>query len=267
MPCRSWPTCLVIFVLGPLIVLTGLTMSPTMDSAFPLFLVCSAAAKARAPFISFVPSPFSGFFIIHIAMVILSGTWNNLRSMITGWYVDRRRGTAMTDLVVSGANFSAARLAGLSPPCCCRLLRSFAKALVHRLLGEVENLTRRAQHLFAGPHTLAPEFTKADIAPVFRANGTLDPGTPEYKAHAATGFRDWRVTVSGLVDQPVSLSMDRIRKLPQRTQITRHDCVEGWSCIGEWSGPQLALILAAARAEAECPLCHVLLRRSDDGRR
>ena len=115
------------------------------------------------------------------------------------------------------------------------------------ILGEVENLTHSAQHLFAGPHTLAPEYAKSDIAPVFRANGTLDPGTPDYKAHAASGFRHWRVTVSGLVERPVSLTMDDIRKLRQRTQITRHDCVEGWSCIGEWSGPQLALILAAAR--------------------
>jgi len=113
-------------------------------------------------------------------------------------------------------------------------------------LGKVENLTRAAQHLFAGPHTLAPEFTKADIAPVFRANGTLDPGTVEYKAHLARAFRDWRVTVTGLVDHPLSLSMDRIRAMPQRTQITRHDCVEGWSCIGEWTGPQLAPVLAAA---------------------
>ena len=64
-------------------------------------------------------------------------------------------------------------------------------------------------------------------------------------------FAHWRVTVSGLVERPLSLTMDDIRKLPQRTQITRHDCVEGWSCIGEWSGPQLALILAAARPTAK----------------
>ncbi len=106
------------------------------------------------------------------------------------------------------------------------------------ILGKVEDLTRTAQHLFAGPHTLAPEFTKADIAPVFRANGTLDPGTPDYHAHVASGFRNWRVTVSGLVEHPLSLSMDDLHKLPARTQITRHDCVEGWSCIGEWTGPQ-----------------------------
>jgi DMSO/TMAO reductase YedYZ molybdopterin-dependent catalytic subunit len=119
------------------------------------------------------------------------------------------------------------------------------------ILGKVEDLTQAAQHLFAGPHTLAPEFSKADIAPVFRANGTLDPGTADYKAHLAGGFRDWRVTVKGLVERPLSLSMDDIKALPPRTQITRHDCVEGWSCIGEWTGAPLRLILAAARPKPD----------------
>jgi DMSO/TMAO reductase YedYZ molybdopterin-dependent catalytic subunit len=119
------------------------------------------------------------------------------------------------------------------------------------ILGKVENLTSAAQHIFAGPHTLAPEYSKADIAPVFRANGTLDPGTPQYTALAANGFKDWRVTVKGLVENPFSLSMDDIRALPPRTQITRHDCVEGWSCIGEWTGAPLRLVLAAAKPEPE----------------
>jgi DMSO/TMAO reductase YedYZ molybdopterin-dependent catalytic subunit len=114
------------------------------------------------------------------------------------------------------------------------------------ILGRVENLTKNAQHLFAGPQTLAPEFTKSDISPVFRANGTLDPGTTEYAAHAAKNFADWRITVGGLVNHPLSLSMAQLRSLPARTQITRHDCVEGWSCIGEWTGPQLKILLAAA---------------------
>jgi DMSO/TMAO reductase YedYZ molybdopterin-dependent catalytic subunit len=146
--------------------------------------------------------------------------------------------------------FLARGLAGLSSLLLSGCYDLSQKPWFTGILGEVENLTRGVQHLFAGPHTLAPEYAKADIAPVFRANGTLDPGTADYKAHVATGFRNWRVTVSGLVERPVSLSMDDIRKLPQRTQITRHDCVEGWSCIGEWSGPQLALILAAARPKS-----------------
>jgi DMSO/TMAO reductase YedYZ molybdopterin-dependent catalytic subunit len=119
------------------------------------------------------------------------------------------------------------------------------------ILGKVENLTRISQHVFAGPHTLAPEYTKAEIAPVFRANGTLDPGTPEYGKHVEKKFEDWRVTVAGLVEHPLSLSMVALRKLPSRTQITRHDCVEGWSCIGEWTGVQLALILAAAKPKQD----------------
>jgi DMSO/TMAO reductase YedYZ molybdopterin-dependent catalytic subunit len=119
------------------------------------------------------------------------------------------------------------------------------------MLGKVEDLTRAAQHIFAGPHTLAPEFSKADIAPVFRANGTLDPGTADYHSQLADGFKNWRVTVKGLVERPLSLSMDDIRALPPRTQITRHDCVEGWSCIGEWTGAPLRLVLAAAKPKPE----------------
>jgi DMSO/TMAO reductase YedYZ molybdopterin-dependent catalytic subunit len=120
------------------------------------------------------------------------------------------------------------------------------KKWVTGILGEVEHLTRRAQHLFAGPHTLAPEYSKADIAPVFRANGTLDPGTGQYAAHVASNFVDWRIEVTGLVEKPLSLSLADLKALPLRTQITRHDCVEGWSCIGEWTGAPLALLLAAA---------------------
>ena len=79
----------VIFILGPLIVLTGLSMSPTMDSAFP-FLPALFGGRQSARTIHFLCAfSFLGFFLVHIAMVVLSGTWNNLRSMITGWYVIR----------------------------------------------------------------------------------------------------------------------------------------------------------------------------------
>jgi len=77
---------LVIFGLGPLVVLTGLTMSPTLDAAFP-FLPWIFGGRQTARTIHFLCAfSFFGFFLIHIVMVILSGTWNNLRSMITGRY-------------------------------------------------------------------------------------------------------------------------------------------------------------------------------------
>ncbi len=80
----------VVFILGPLIVLTGLTMSPTMDSAFP-FLLWVFGGRQSARTIHFIVAfSFVGFFIIHIVMVLISGTWNNLRSMITGRYAIER---------------------------------------------------------------------------------------------------------------------------------------------------------------------------------
>ena len=125
------------------------------------------------------------------------------------------------------------------------------KPWVQNALGEVENLTRRAQRLFAGGHSLAPEYAKADIAKVFRANGTLNPGTNDYIMHQANGFKDWTIPVGGLVETPLTLTLANIRKMPSRTQITRHDCVEGWSCIGEWTGAPLAPILAMAKPKPE----------------
>jgi DMSO/TMAO reductase YedYZ molybdopterin-dependent catalytic subunit len=143
---------------------------------------------------------------------------------------------------------AAAGLALLSLSGCTKLSQ---KPWVQDALGNVEKLTRRAQRLFAGSHALAPEFQEKDIAPEFRANGTLDPGTDAYTAHVAEGFKNWRVTVDGLVERRLALSMDDLKAIPARTQITRHDCVEGWSCIGKWTGAPLAAVLAAARPKAD----------------
>ena len=119
------------------------------------------------------------------------------------------------------------------------------------ILSEVEKLTRHSQRLFAGGHALAPEYAKADVAPTFRANGTLNPNTNDYNIHVAGGFKDWLIDVGGLVEKPFKLSLAELRAMPSRTQITRHDCVEGWSCIGEWTGTPLQLVLAMAKPKAE----------------
>ncbi len=112
-----------------------------------------------------------------------------------------------------------------------------------------EQATERWQRL-VGRDALAREFSAAEISPVFKANGTTSPVETEYQAHAAAGFGDWRVRVSGLVDRPMALSLAQLQALPARSQITRHDCVEGWSAIGGWAGPTLGTLLKAAGAKA-----------------
>jgi DMSO/TMAO reductase YedYZ molybdopterin-dependent catalytic subunit len=116
------------------------------------------------------------------------------------------------------------------------------------LLSTGESLSRGVRDAVGrGGVTLAQEFTKADLSPSFRGNGNTDPQSVEYKAMAAKGFADWRLVVDGLVEAPGSLSLAELRALPSRTQITRHDCVEGWSAIAQWTGVPLALVLDQVR--------------------
>jgi len=110
----------------------------------------------------------------------------------------------------------------------------------------VENLTRDAQRLVTKRDALAPEFTGADLSPVFRSNGTRMPDSADYARLLADDFRHWRLEVGGLVARPGALSLDQLVEMPRRTQITQHDCVEGWSAIGQWTGVPLRLVLQRA---------------------
>ena len=117
---------------------------------------------------------------------------------------------------------------------------------VKRVLGLAEGFTMKAQRLLSDRNSLAREYAALDMSPVFRTNGNTMPASETYRKHAAQSFADWHLVVDGLVQQPQALSLAQIRAMPPRTQITRHDCVEGWSAIGKWTGVPLKLLLDAA---------------------
>jgi DMSO/TMAO reductase YedYZ molybdopterin-dependent catalytic subunit len=117
------------------------------------------------------------------------------------------------------------------------------------VLESAEKLTEAAHHLLVPRRAMAQEFSEADLSPAFRSNGTAMPADPGYAALAAGGFAAYRLEIGGLVERPASLSLSELRALPSRTQITRHDCVEGWSAIGKWKGARLAAVLAAVRPQ------------------
>lgn len=119
-------------------------------------------------------------------------------------------------------------------------------AKVQNVLAMAEKLTMKSQRLLVPKDKLAREFSEADISPTFRPNGTSQPDSEDYARMMATGFADWRLKIDGLVEHPVELSLADLKKLPARTQITRHDCVEGWSAIGKWTGVPLGPILQSA---------------------
>ncbi len=119
-----------------------------------------------------------------------------------------------------------------------------------RVLGLGEEATKKVQRLVVPRKAMAQEFTEADPSPAFRSNGTAHPNNPAYIALAAGGFADYRLSIGGLVERPMRLSLAELRAFPSRTQITRHDCVEGWSAIGKWKGARLGALLEAARLRA-----------------
>ncbi len=141
----------------------------------------------------------------------------------------------LTGLTVGG---SAALLSG------CDVL-SYNQGF-RKFLHTGEWLSYRIQRFFAGS-SLAPEYSEAEMSPDFRTNGNTRPRSAEWRRMAANGFADYRLAVDGLVETPQSLSLAELRAMPSRTQITRHDCVEGWSAIGKWTGVPLSAVLDKAR--------------------
>ena len=136
-----------------------------------------------------------------------------------------------------------------------------------KVLSAGEKLSSGAQHLITSRKSMAQEFSEADRSPTFRSNGTAEPDSDDYRALAAGGFADYRLEVGGLVAQPASFSLAELRALPSRTQITRHDCVEGWSAIAKWKGARLAALLETVRPkpEARFVMFHCADPMEDDG--
>ena len=135
----------------------------------------------------------------------------------------------------------------------------------NRFLGSAEGATEGWQRLI-GRNALAHEFSEADISPVFKANGSTAPKDEAYLKHVEEGFANWRLKIDGLVTRPLSLSIADLRALPTRTQITRHDCVEGWSAIGKWRRAATRSAAQGSGAKAECALYCLPLRRQLRGR-
>jgi DMSO/TMAO reductase YedYZ molybdopterin-dependent catalytic subunit len=140
---------------------------------------------------------------------------------------------------VGGATYLAAQY-GLIPP-------DYRRGI----LGVGETLTYSAQRLLTSGQSLAREFSRDRISKVAPVNG-LPPADATYQKLLADGFKDWRLTIEGLVTKPMTVSLEDLKSLPSESHITLHACEEGWSYIAEWTGVRLShmLDLVGTREEA-----------------
>lgn len=126
---------------------------------------------------------------------------------------------------------------------------------VRQVMERANVLTYQAQRALIGEQSLAREYAASEIRQGMRPNGSVDPTTAEYSFLKMENFASYKLTIKGLVEREVSLSLDQLRNMPARSQITRHDCVEGWSCIAKWTGTPLGPVLDMAGVKPSARYC------------
>lgn len=121
---------------------------------------------------------------------------------------------------------------------------------VRDFLERANQLTYAAQRALVGEQALSKEFSESEIRQGQRPNGSTDPRNIElYRDLETSGFAAYKLRITGLVETPKEYSLTELQNMPSRTQITRHDCVEGWSCIAKWTGVPLSRLLDEAKVQ------------------
>jgi sulfoxide reductase catalytic subunit YedY len=224
----------VVFVLAPLAILTGPSMSPALTNRFKWYPTLPGNRQVGRSIHFLIMCAFVIFLVGHVAMVSLTGFTRNMNHIVVGTNDATLVGVCLGVVgigVVVAVNALANWLAWRHP----RAVQHIAKAIVTPVMG----------FFLDRPEPVA-EFRREDVSPFLWANGKV-PTCEEWKALAVTGFRDYRLKVYGLVEHPVELSLDDLRALGKRDQITLHHCIQGWSGIAEWGGLPMAELIKLVR--------------------
>ncbi len=229
---------IVVFVLAPLAILSGPSMSPALTNRFKWYPKLPGNRQIGRSLHFLVMCAFVIFIIMHVALVVITGLARNMSHIVLGTDDTRCLGLYLGLLgigVVVAVNALAYWAAWKRP----RAVQHAAKAVVTPVMNLLLNS--------ASPQA---EFRPQDISPYFWANGKI-PTCEEWKNLAANGFKDYRLKVLGLVENPVELSLDELCALGKKTQITLHHCIQGWSGIAEWGGAPLAELIKLVRPKPE----------------
>jgi DMSO/TMAO reductase YedYZ molybdopterin-dependent catalytic subunit len=213
-------------------------MSPAIDNHFKWYsrLFGNRQAARSIHFLGLLC--FLGFVAVHVTMVVVTGSIRNMNHIVMGTD-DLNAAGLIVGLTGIGALIAACVLANWLTWRHPRLLQAASRALV-------QGLTVR----FLDPLKPRAQYTKSDISPYFWPNGRI-PTNGEWTRLAADGFRDYRLLIHGLVENPVELSLDELKALGKQEQITLHHCIQGWSAIAAWGGVSMARLVELVKPHPE----------------
>ena len=228
----------VVFVLAPLAMLTGPSMSPAFTARFTWYPKLPGNRQIGRSLHFLIMCAFVGFVLMHVTMVALTGLARNMNHIVVGTDDTKPIGLYLGLLgigVVVLINVFANWMAWKRP----RTVQHAAEAIVTPVM----------RFLLDSAVPVA-EFRREDISPFFWPNGKM-PTCDEWKTLAANEFKEYRLKVYGLVENPVELSMEDLQALGKKTQITLHHCIQGWSGIAEWGGLPMAELMKCVRPKPE----------------
>lgn len=215
----------IVFVLAPLQILTGLAMSPAFIGRFPKYLVIFGGRRQAARSLHFLAMiGFSLFILVHVTITMGLHFYSSIGLFVSG-NSDMNFAKALTLFLVIAILILAfniwATLFTLRNPIKLRsIFTKFYAPIIRFLFGSLKSRQK---------------YSKKDISPFFRVNG-YPPKTEEYQALRKNDFKDYRLKIYGMVENPVELSLEDIKSINKQTQITKHNCIQGWSGVAEWSG-------------------------------
>ncbi|MCC6847110.1 MAG: molybdopterin-dependent oxidoreductase [Deltaproteobacteria bacterium] len=227
-----------VFVLAPASIVTGPSMSPALVNRFRWYPRLPGNRQIGRS-VHFVVLCLWLFFVAgHVTMVVLTGALRNMNHIVLGSDDGRLLGAALGSVGIGGvavACWLANRASRVRP----RAVQHAASRLIDPILSAT--LDR---------HAPRAEYTKEDISPFFWPNGKM-PTSPEWRRLADGGFTDYRLKVYGLVEHPAELSLDELRAMGTRVQITLHHCIQGWSGIAAWGGLPMRALMERVRPRPE----------------
>lgn len=229
----------VIFVLAPLQIATGAAMSPSVIGQFPRYARLFGGKQGARTLHFLGLCAFAAFVFIHTIMVIVHGVPHEFAAIVLGSY----RANQQLGLAIGLLGIFLILLFHLVISWFSLRYRRATQRLLGRVVDPFEWVLSRAfrsrQH-----------FPARTISPYHRVNG-YPPTSEEYERLAGGGFSEYRLPVGGLVEQPVLLSLDELRRLGAQSQITKHNCIQGWTATAEWAGVPLTRVLDLVRPTPE----------------
>lgn len=219
---------LMVFIIAPVTIATGVAMSPSITARFPSYLKIFHGRQAARSIHFLCMIAFTIFIVMHVAMVIAHGFGHELALIVLGQTSHQNVQLALligcSGLAVVFILHVAATEASLRHP-----------RFVQDTIGTMIDGARRA--LF-GHSVSRQHYSVSELSPYFRVNGRPPAGSL-YQLLADNGFAGYELEVGGLVQRPLRLSLDELRRMPKQTQVTKHCCIQGWSAVAQWGGVRL----------------------------